>query len=692
VRGVDLAYARAGEGGVPLLVVHGWPETKRIWWRNIGPLSAAGFDVIAPDLRGFGESDVSPDRIHDVPTHSRDLYALVHDALGVERVVLCGGDLGGPVIQDLALRHPDFAHRMVLFNSPLPYDAERMAGLKTRPPAEAGDYFLRQGTDADALAAELSTPDQRRRYIATFYTSRFWAHPGSFSQEEVAFMTEPFADGSKLRAGFGNYESAFSAERRSEAPMMRTNPDTEALILFGASDHVIYPDFDRMAALVFPNHVGPFRVPRDGHFLRWAAADVSNGAVRSFCRDLLSSLLQTRAWPGRRMCENDGVPEQRPLAGLRVVEIGGGVPAAFATRFLAGYGADVVRCESDDEALTPDEQAALLSGKRRIRVDDATLRRLVLAADAVVEDDAPGALAARGLAPESLRLEKPRLVVTSLTPFGQTGPHAGYAATNLVAHAAGGIHSLTGVGDRPPLQNGAQQAWKLLGLNGFGATLAALFAATLDDEPGGDWIDISAQECAAGMLELFGPRSATDSIPSPRLGNRTSAVWGLYPVRDGYGGVCALHRQVPALFALIGDPELQEPRFLDPRERMKDDAELARRVGAWLARHRKSEVVELGARHRVPLGAVWTPGELLENAALRERGFFDAVETPAGRAEVPGRPFLGLPWDGGTLSEPGADTDAVLSHWLGVTPASGSSSTEQATPSRARQTAPRPGR
>ena len=71
-----------------------------------------------------------------------------------------GGDLGGPIIQDLALRYPEWVDRMVLFNSPLPFDKDRMAHLhQTRPAREASDYFVRQGTDADALAAELTTPD-----------------------------------------------------------------------------------------------------------------------------------------------------------------------------------------------------------------------------------------------------------------------------------------------------------------------------------------------------------------------------------------------------------------------------------------------------------------------------------------------------------------------------------------------------
>ena len=108
--------------------------------------------------------------------------------------------------------------------------------LGTRPPRESSDYYVRQGTDADALAAELDTPEQRERYIATFYTSRFWAHPGAFSPEAVTFHVDPFRDGAKLRASFGGYESVFSEAARSEASVIEPNPHTQTLVLFGPSD------------------------------------------------------------------------------------------------------------------------------------------------------------------------------------------------------------------------------------------------------------------------------------------------------------------------------------------------------------------------------------------------------------------------------------------------------------------------
>lgn len=296
-RGFRQRYVREGVGGLPLVCVHGWPETKRIYWRVIEPLAAAGFEVIVPDLRGFGDSEVAPDGVGDTFANSLDLYSLVHDELGHDRVVLMGGDFGGPIVQDLALRHPDWVERLVLFNSPLVFDKQRMGHLtSTRAPREASDYFWRQGNDPDALAAELATPEQRRRYIATFYTSRFWAHPGAFmdgppgplgGSPAVDFHTEPFADAASLRASFGPYESSFSASARSGPSMGGHNPHTPTLVLFGASDHVLYPDFDRMAAVTFDQAVGPFLLRDCGHFVPWEAPGPLVSGTVSLCRDLL---------------------------------------------------------------------------------------------------------------------------------------------------------------------------------------------------------------------------------------------------------------------------------------------------------------------------------------------------------------------------------------------------------------------
>ncbi len=210
---------------------------------------------------------------------------------------------------------------------------------------------------------------------------------------------------------------------------------------------------------------------------------------------------------------------------------------------------------------------------------------------------------------------------------------------------------------------GGSQALYLGGLNGFGAAVTAYLGALV--QGGGDRVDISLQECMAVMLELYGPRGAYEGVASIRSGNHVRAAWGLYPCADGYAGVCALERQIPALFEVVGDPELNEDRFRDPLERPNHDDELQAKFYSWFGERTRAEILELGAAYKVPFGAVQTPNDLLANETLRERGFFDEVATPGGTARVPGRPFLGLPWNPGALHEPGADTTAVIRDWLG---------------------------
>jgi pimeloyl-ACP methyl ester carboxylesterase len=290
--GVELAFVREGTGGHPLLLVHGWPETMRIWWRNIEPLAQAGFEVIAPDLRGFGASRLAADGHYDLAAHARDLHALVCDVLGHDRCSAAGGDLGGGVVQDLGLRFEGFVERQVIFNSVLPLLAEQYeaAGLPAAPAREvrqAADYFVRQGREADALAAELDTAEKRRRYVGEFYGHRFWATPGAFTPDDVAFMSEPFADAEHLRASWGNYESALGTRPLSEAPRFFEVSAVPTLALYGPDDHVIWRDFPQRCEVAFSDLVGPFVVPRAGHFLQWERADLYNRTVVAFLRDLL---------------------------------------------------------------------------------------------------------------------------------------------------------------------------------------------------------------------------------------------------------------------------------------------------------------------------------------------------------------------------------------------------------------------
>jgi len=333
-----------------------------------------------------------------------------------------------------------------------------------------------------------------------------------------------------------------------------------------------------------------------------------------------------------------------PLAGVRVVELGGGVAAAFATRLLAGFGADVTRVDgfADGPDLTTAEQIYLLAGKHRAQPSTEALVELVAQSDITVEDGSPRRLGTLGLDPVELRQTRRSLVFVSVSPFGQTGPYRDYRAPNIVSFALGGIMSLTGEYDRAPLVSGGSQAQYLAGLHAFAGAVTAYFGAAVHGE--GDWLDISAQECAAGMLELYGPTTAYGAPVANRLGNRTLAEWGVYPCADGYVGIFALQRQLPALLEAMNDPELGDAHYLDRIYRIEHNEELSARIYLFTADKTREQLMDIARRYKVPIGLALTPAELLGVPSLTERGFWDQIEAESGPVTVPGRPFRGLGW------------------------------------------------
>ncbi len=354
--------------------------------------------------------------------------------------------------------------------------------------------------------------------------------------------------------------------------------------------------------------------------------------------------------------------EDLPLDGVRVLEIAPGFAAAFASRLLAGYGADVV-CVGEPRDLTDDERLWLTAGVRRVEADAlADIQPLLATADIVLIDWRLGGPTPQAAEVESALRQRTDVLVVSVTPFGQSGPNADYAATNITSFAMGGIMSLTGHPSREPLVTGGSQALALGGLNAFSAALAGYYGLLVTGE--GDWVDISLQECAAGMLELYGPGSASDNTgPAPRRGNHLRAVWAIYPCADGWAGVCCLERQVPAFFRLLDDPVLSEERFADLTLRTENDDELTAMVYPWFADKSKSEILRLGAEHRIPFGAVQSPGDLLANESLAERGFFDEMVTGEGVARIPGRPFPGFGWRTGACYD-AVDVSGVAAQWV----------------------------
>jgi pimeloyl-ACP methyl ester carboxylesterase len=106
------------------------------------------------------------------------------------------------------------------------------------------------------------------------YTSRLWASPGAFSAEDVAFMTEPFAEEARLRAGWAVYQLAHG--RPFQEMPMNGAVEIPTLLLYGPDDHVVGSDFIAFAELAYPQRIGPLVVPGAGHFLQWERADIFN--------------------------------------------------------------------------------------------------------------------------------------------------------------------------------------------------------------------------------------------------------------------------------------------------------------------------------------------------------------------------------------------------------------------------------
>lgn len=285
--GVRLAYVREGRGR-PLLLVHGFPQTKRIWWRNIRPLAESGFDVIAVDLRGYGQSSLAMDGHYDPAAFGKDLHALMVEELGLVACAGAGGDLGGVILIDMAMRYPGLVEHLCLFNTTPPDLPDRYAeaGTPTRPHTRLAvwDYAFQQGTDPDGLVAELDTEAARRRYIASFYTHRLWGPPTAFTAADVDFHTEPFADPHRLRASFTDYEVVLGNRTPSVPERLSEQVDVPTLILYGPDDAVQDPTFPDKAAIAFPRCIGPFVVRNAGHYLPWEQPAIFNGAIRTFLK------------------------------------------------------------------------------------------------------------------------------------------------------------------------------------------------------------------------------------------------------------------------------------------------------------------------------------------------------------------------------------------------------------------------
>ena len=301
-------------------------------------------------------------------------------------------------------------------------------------------------------------------------------------------------------------------------------------------------------------------------------------------------------------------------------------------------------------------------------------RRLVKDADAVVHNYHPTRISSLGLEYEALAQHNPSLVMTSISPFGQTGPRREYTAHDLTMWSAGGIVFLGGAGGRPdlpPLKAAGQQAGFQAGVNAGLASLAALYARLRSGT--GQHIDISVQECLVAIMENNYIAWSYDRTTPSRLGFRLIPQ-DVLQCRDGYIYVLAVEEhQWQNAVELMGNPEWADTElFQDFVSRSVNWDALKPLLEDWLQDKSVQEVYHAAQKRRVPFAPVSTMGDLLKSEHLNARGFFAEIGHPeVGALRYPGAPFKfsASPW---TLRSPapclGQHNEEIYCGQLGLAP------------------------
>ncbi len=340
---------------------------------------------------------------------------------------------------------------------------------------------------------------------------------------------------------------------------------------------------------------------------------------------------------------------ERPLSGLRILDLTRVVAGPFATAIFADLGADVIKVErpgtGDDYRYgpSPPGQTSLSfqntnRGKRSITLDVRStegrelLLRLAERADALVENFRAGYLASCGLGPDVLQARNPRLVVASLSGFGQTGPRAGEPSYDIVAQASGGLLAMTGFPAGPPVRGGGALADFVGGLY----LALGVAAALLERERTGTArvLDLSNQDCVFAITDSAATIFAGIGARMERVGNQHpfTSPYDCFETRDGYVVVgTASNKLFRRLCAGIGRPELGgDERFKHHRSRAANRAQLSAILAEWMrARSCDEALAALGPKGAdVPCARVASPEELISDPQLVARGMIERHPHP----------------------------------------------------------------
>jgi len=358
---------------------------------------------------------------------------------------------------------------------------------------------------------------------------------------------------------------------------------------------------------------------------------------------------------------------EQALCGVKVLDLTWYIAGPYCTKLLADYGAEVIKVErpgQGDPARRlgpflgdePDPEKSglflhLNTNKRGITLDLKSdtgvkvFKELVKDADILVESFSPGVMERLGLGYQEMEEINPKLIMTSISNFGQNGPYRDFKASDLILFGMGGAMYDNGVPERHPLKKGGTLIQFQGGNHAAAATVLALIANRLQGI--GQQVDISLFLTQMGTIDRrmsYLINYQYNKEVSPRLGGRGLGIpYGVYPCKDGYfdlaGGLTFWSRIVN----MLGMPDLlHDPRFSTPEGQSRGESreEFDAIFLTWLMQRTKRECVEAGQAQGVLCGAVCNTEDLLSDPHWRARGSWVDIEHPvAGKLTYPGAPI-----------------------------------------------------
>jgi CoA:oxalate CoA-transferase len=336
------------------------------------------------------------------------------------------------------------------------------------------------------------------------------------------------------------------------------------------------------------------------------------------------------------------------LSGIRVVEMGQYLAAPSAAKTMAGLGADVIKLEMAPRGdlnrvytLIKGQSVTHMvqnHGKRSVCIDvkrpeGATVAaELIAQCDVFVENFSPGVLAKYGFTWDALKARNPRLIMCSISGFGQDGPDAHKPANDIIALATAGTLHLIGYPDRRPAIPAVNIADMASGAYALAAICGALFRRERTGH--GQYIDLSMVACMASWNDggyMF--YQVSDGRINPvRAGSDFPAIspMGIFQASDGYVAIALLYDQWELFTRLIGRPELgSDPRYDTLPKRLENRAEVNEIVETWLQSFpSRDEPLKILERNHIMSAPVYDVPQAMNSAAIRGRGLLQEFTYP----------------------------------------------------------------